>query len=269
MRPFSTVIGALGLAAILAPAPAGAQYPDNGKPAPHLHVSPAHGSCFFDLHPELTQREFEEFAGELGSIARFRQLGDATTLGRGRFDVSVQYGNTPIDDSKGAWNNTMSHPTADHYLGQSIALPALVARYGVSDRVDIGAWGTINPQSNYGLVGIESKVALLRQGSGRPVSVSIRPSITSLVGPSEVWAGNMSVDLSVSRAFGPVSPYAGVAASSSLAVERSQDVDLDPATADGSLAYAGVSYRWRAFLLSAEMEKGRLFSYGFRIGTRF
>lgn len=269
MRPFSTVIGALGLVAILAPAPAGAQYPDNGKPAPILHVNPAYDSCFFDLHPELTQGEFEEFAHEIGSIARFRQLGDATTLGKGKLDVSLQYSNTPIDDSKGAWNNTMSHPAADHYLGQAIAFPAIVARYGVSDRVDLGAWGTINPQSNYGLVGIDSKIVLLRQGPSRPVSVSVRPSITSLVGPSELWAGNMSVDLSVSRAFGPVSPYVGVVASSSLAIERSKDVDLDPATADGSLAYAGLSYRWRALMLSAEVEKGTVFSYAFRIGTRF
>ncbi len=125
----------------------------------------------------------------------------------------------------------------------------------MSDRVDLGAWGTVNPQSNYGLVGIDSKIVLLRQGPSRPVSVSVRPSISSLVGPSELWAGNMSVDLSVSRAFGPVSPYVGVGATSSLALERSEDVDLDPATGDGSFAYAGVAYRWRALVLSAEVEK--------------
>ena len=38
MRPFSTVIGALGLAAILAPAPAVAQSSHNGKPGLVLHV---------------------------------------------------------------------------------------------------------------------------------------------------------------------------------------------------------------------------------------
>jgi len=52
-------------------------------------------------------------------------------------------------------------------------------------------------------------------------------------------------------------------------VERSEDVDLDPATAQDSVAYAGPSYRWRALVLSAEVEKGALVSYAFRIGTRF
>lgn len=269
MRPFSIVITIAGLVATLAPVPASAQHSDTGSTTPHLHVNNAHSSCFFDLHPELTKEEFKEFTGELGSVLRFRQLDDTTTLGKGNVDISVQYANSRINDSKGAWNNTMSHPTADHYLGRSIEFPRFVARFGVSDRVDVGAWGGFNAHANYGLVGADTKIALLKQGPGRPVSVSIRPSVTSLVGPSELWAGNASVDLSVGRAFGRLSPYVGVATSASLAVERSNDVDLDPATAQGSLAYAGLSYRWRALILSAEVEKAALTSYAFRIGTRF
>ncbi len=269
MRPFPTAIRTVALVAMLAPAPASAQQSGVREHAPQLHVNDAHRSCSFDLHPDLTAGEFEEFAAELGSVLRFRQLGDTTTLGRGRVDISVQFARTPIDDAKGAWNNTMSHPAADHYLGRAISFPRIVARFGVSDRVDVGAWGGLDPHANYGMVGADTKIALLRQGRGRPVSVSIRPSVTSLVGPSEVWAGNASLDVSVSRALGPVSPYAGVAASTSLAVERSEDVDLDPATAQDSLAYAGLSYRWRALVLSAEVEKGALVSYAFRIGTRF
>jgi len=109
----------------------------------------------------------------------------------------------------------------DHYLGSSIAIPRVVARYGVSDRVDMGAWGTADVHSNYGVAGIDSKIALMRQGPGRPVSISIRPSVSSLIGPSEVWAGNASIDVSVSRAVGPLSPYVGFVSSGSLAFERS------------------------------------------------
>ncbi len=101
------------------------------------------------------------------------------------------------------------------------------------------------------------------------MSVIIRPSLTTLVGPSEVWAGNASVDVTVSRAFGPVSPYVGVALTTSGAIERSDDVDLEPASAGGSLAYAGLSYRWRALTLAAEAETGTLTSYGFSLGARF
>ena len=266
MRPFSIAISTLGLVAILA-APATAQQSDGSRPT--LHVSDAYRSCFFDLHPELTKDEFKEFAGEIGSVLRFRQLGDTATLGKGKFEIGVQYTSTPVDDSKGAWNDTMSHPAADHWLGESIIAPRVVARFGVSDRVDLGAYGGLNPSSNYGFAGIDTKVALLRQGPGRPVSLSIRPSISALVGPSEVWAANAAFDVSVSRALGPLSPYVGVVASTSVAVERSNEVDFEPATAEDSLAYAGIAYRWRALMISAEVEKGTLVSYGFRIGTRF
>jgi hypothetical protein len=163
----------------------------------------------------------------------------------------------------------MSHPTADHYLGSALEFPRLVARLGVSDSVDIGAWGGLDPNANYGLVGVESKIVLMREGPGRPVSLSIRPSLTSLVGPSELWAGNASIDISVGRTFGAFSPYVGVATSGSVAVERTDEVDLDRAWASGNVAYAGVSYGWKSLQITAEVERGALFSYGFRIGKRF
>jgi hypothetical protein len=68
-------------------------------------------------------------------------------------------------------------------------------------------------------------------------------------------------------AFGAFSPYVGWR--QPVDGGRAVGVDLDPAYATGSLAYAGVSYNWRGYLLTAEVEKGTLVSYGFRIGKRF
>ncbi len=271
MRKLSEVITVLGmgLLAIVAPAPAGAQNLDSGKPAAQLHINDAYRSSFFDLHPELTKAEFEEFARELGSILYFRQLGDTTTLGRGKIDVGVQLANTLIDDSKAAWNNTMSHPTANDHVSRFMSFPRIVARFGLSDRVDVGVLGGFAPHANYWVAGVDTRIAVLTQGPTRPVSISVRPSATLLVAPSEVLVGNTGVDLSVSRTFGRVSPYAGVAASSSGAVERSELVDLDPVSAGNTLAYAGLSYRWRALIMSAQVEKGARLRYAFSLGTRF
>lgn len=266
MTSLRSLVGALVLTTAVVPAHA---QPRAGAPAPPLHVSAAHDSCFFDLHPELTAAEFEDFADELGSILRFRQLGENAPLGKGRFELSLQYARSPIDDAKGAWNNTMSHPTADHGLGGSIAFPRIAARYGLSDRMDLGAWGSLNPRSNYGILGVDTRIALLKQGPSRPVTLTIRPSVTTLVGPSELWAGNASVDVSVSRAFGRVSPYVGVSTYTSGAVERSKDVDLDPASTAGSLAYAGVSVRLRGLTLAGEVGTGPVRSVGFSVASRF
>lgn len=123
---------------------ASAQPADTGGRAPLLHVNDAYRRSVFDLHPELTKDEFEAFTAELGSVLRFRQLGDTTTLGRGNVEVSVQFANTPFDDSKVAWN------TADHCVGRSISFPQVVARFGVNDRADVGAWGGSTPPRNTG-----------------------------------------------------------------------------------------------------------------------
>lgn len=93
--------------------------------------------------------------------------------------------------------------------------------------------------------------------------------MTFLVAPSEVVVGNAGVDLSISRAFGRLSPFAGVAASSSGALERSARVDLDPVSAGNTLSYAGLSYRWRALAMSAQVEKGARVRYAFSLRTRF
>ncbi len=264
MRTSSIVVSILGLVASLALAPARVSAQPSATPnlAAQAGATDTSRASIFDVRPGLTKEDFEHFTAELGSVLRFRQVSDSTTLGKGKVEVSAQFANTPFDDSKGVWSTT-------RHLDRSISYPQVVARFGVSDRVDVGAWGGIDPRAKYGLVGADTKISLLRQADGRPVSVSVRPSIATLVYPSEVLVGTLSVDLSVSRAFGPLSPYAGVAASTSGAIERSDAVDLDPVSASRSLAFAGLSYRWRALVLSAEVEKAARFNYAFRVGTRF
>jgi hypothetical protein len=269
MKQFTLKTLTLGLAVTLASAPVRAQTSGGDSLRPHLHVDDAYSSCFFDLHPELTQAEFDEFTAELGSILRPHQLGDTRTLGKGHFDVGLDFARTGINDAKGAWNNTMSHPTADHYLGQSIQFPRLVARLGVSDRVDLGVSGGLDPHSNWGLASVEARIVVMRQGPARPVSVAVRPSLTSLIGPHEVWVGNASLDILVSRALGSFAPYVGFSSSASLGVERSNDVDLDHAVAARSPVYAGVTYQVRGISLSAEVEHGKLNAFSIRTSTRF
>ena len=259
----------LGLIAAAPPSTAHAQTSGGDHARPHLHVNNAYSTCFFDLHPELTQAEFDEFTEELGSIIRPRQLSDAATLGKGRFDIGIDYARTGIDDAKGAWNNTMSHPTATHDLGDSVQFPRLVARFGVGDRVDLGVSGAINPRSNWGLASLDVKIALMRQGPSHPVSIAIRPSVSSLIGPREVWVGGAGLDVSVSRNLGSFAPYLGFVSTASLGIERSDDVDLDYGRATASSVYGGVSYRHRALALSAEFEHGALNTIAVRASVRF
>jgi hypothetical protein len=234
-----------------------------------LHVGTEFEECYFDLHSELTVGELKEFAREGGQIMRFRQLSSADTLGKWKFDVSLGYALFFIDDHKGAWNNTMSHPTGDHYLGSKLGFPLLSLRLGVHDAVDVEVNGTLNWASNYGFVGAATKIRVLRQSEKMPVSVAVRPSVAALLGPSEMQGVNASIDVSVSRNFHGFSPFAGVTTSVTGIHEDSADTDIGSQSAAHELAFAGVEYRYKAISAAAQAEISNIAAVGFRLGGTF
>lgn len=271
LQAAKTVTSTLAAVVTLAlPLVADAHPTHDGMEVP-LHVvdGSSYSNCFFDLHPELTQKEFDTFAGEAGAILRFHQDASAETLGKWNIDVGLAMTRSPIDDSKGAWNNTMSHPDAEHYLGHDVSFPRLVIRLGVAERVDVGVWGSLDPNSNFGFVGMESKISVLRQDEETPVSIAVRPNASALLGPDEVFVANASVDVSVSRNWRGLSPYLGVAATTSVAVERSEDVDLDNGTNLGVLAFAGLAYQWENLRVATEAEAGELTTASLLVGGTF
>jgi hypothetical protein len=198
----------------------------------------------------LAQPESSARASELGSALRFRQLGDTAPLLKGRIDVGVQFASAPVETTE--WSVTR-----------------FGARFGVTDRFDIGAWGGYNSQMSDGMAGVDFKIAVLRQNAGMPVSLSVRPSVSATLGVSDIWAANAGVDLSISRAIGAFAPYAGVAAISSLATEHPLNLDVDRETANQTLGFAGLAYTWRSLTAAVEVERGTKVSYAFRLGTRF
>lgn len=272
-RPNFAITATLSLLALLAPVGRAQAHGDghahalDGSP-PQLHVGNDYQSCYFDLHPDLSLSEFRQFAREGGMVVRFQQLAPAATLGAGRLQISAGYTATPINDSDGAWNDTFSHPDAEHWLGNSQQFPRLVVRYGLTDSIDLGAWGSVNPESNYGFAGVDAKVAILRQNAGAPVSVAVRPSVTMLIGPSELWFGNLSADLTVSRNFWGFEPYAGVGGSFTYAMETSDDVELPYVATIDPVAVVGLSYSWRFLTAGAEATFGAVNTYGVLVGTR-
>ena len=269
MKMMRRLAATLGLAIVLA-LPAGARAHGGGDPRDvGLHVGSAHDSCYFDLHPELTRRQFRQFAAEGGQILRFRQVSAADTLGAGSFDVDVGYAYFFLDDAKGAWNNTMSHPQSDHYLGEQLGVPYLTLRLGLTDRVDGEVFGSLNPQSNYGFLGFASKIRILDENHGAPVSLAVRPSASALLGPSEVQAYNVATDLSVSRRFHGIAPFAGVTLSTTAVVDSSPDTDVGHQSATRAVAFAGVDYQWKFLSVGAQAEISALPALALRAGGRF
>ncbi len=133
-----------------------------------LHVNPAVEDCSIELDPSLTQGQFREFTRQLGLIASVKLLGPAEPLGTKTFDIGIEYSASPIDDSDPSWNNTFTHPDATHELGNTINVPRVYARIGVSDAIDAGVNFLNNSEANYGFVGGEVKYAFFLSGQKKP-----------------------------------------------------------------------------------------------------
>jgi hypothetical protein len=230
MKPLSTVIAVLVLTATLVPQSANAQTGTG----------------------QLTKDQLTTAADDLGSVLRFRQLGATTTLPKGKVDLGVQFGSSSLETPNSSWNHTR-----------------FAGRFGVSDRMDVGVWGGNHSASKAAIAGIDTKILLVKQSATAPVSIAVRPSLSSILGTADIWAASVGFDVSVSRTFGALAPYAGVGATSTFALERMASVDLGYATAGRSVAFAGVVYTWRSLVTSAEVESGAKTSYAVRIGTRF
>ncbi len=262
---------ALSIAALGAVIPSAvlAHSATTGAGEPVLHVANAYESCYFDLHSDLTQDEFTQFAGEAGTVVRFHQVSSAETLGKWNFDLGVSLSHTTIEDADGAWNNTMSHPEDDHWLGDGKPIPRVVFRMGVLENVDVGVWGSVDPRANYGFVGVESKIGVMQQSEGAPFSVAVRPNFTTMLGPSELWFGTGGVDASISYNFFGLSPYIGLGGMASIAVELTDEVDLSSGKDLSPVAFAGLEYSWKALGAGAEVQMSEMPSYAFRLSARF
>lgn len=239
-----------------------------GEAVPDLHVGSDYDNCYFDLHPELSQGELHTFTAEAASVTRFQQLQAPAGLPGGDWSLSMAMSVTPIDDSKGAWNDTFSHPEDDHWLGDDVRFPRLVVRRGLTEHVQVGAWGTANPSSNYGFAGLDAMISwsVGREG-GLPVDVAVRPSATTMLGPDELWAGNAGLDATAGLTWKGLSPYVGVGGTLGVAVERTDEVDLAPSVTLAPVAVTGVTWRVWHVRLGAEATWSNVQTFGVTAGA--
>lgn len=216
-----------------------------GHPAdPDLHVNPSLEECSVQFAPELTQSAFGRFAREFGSISAFKLGSGPPTLGRWGVAIGIEYMRFSVDEKADAWNDTFAHPDAYHELGSDLAFPKLRVRVGVHDRVDVGAFYAENWQADYGWIGLESKVQLLRQDEKMPLSLAVRGAYTKTIVVDDMDMHAFTVDVAVGRTFwGRVTPYVGLGSDAVFVRETTDMVDLDREVAVVPHAVGGVEVK--------------------------
>lgn len=155
----------------------------------------------FDRVQTLSQAEFGKLAQDFTAVASYRSMAPAEPLGLVGFDIGAAVSATRLDNAA-VWEKAgFEHAT--------VYMPTLRAQKGLPGNIDIGASLTAVPDSDIKLIGAEIKYAFASGNVALP-AFAIRAAATRLSGVDEFDLDTRSVELTVSKGFLMITPYAGV-----------------------------------------------------------
>ncbi len=204
------------------------------------------------------QADFKSFSEDLGSALSYKAVIPAEPLGITGFDIALEASST----------ETKSLGQAIGTSDTTMIVPKLHIHKGLPFNIDVGAFYSSVPTTNIKLVGAELRYAILEGGMAMP-AVAVRAAMSKLSGVDELAFNTSSLDISISKGFAMVTPYAGVGT-----VKVSSDPGNTPLLTKESFnqgkTFAGVNLNFGLTNIAVEFDKtGDATSYSAKIGLRF
>ncbi len=172
-----------------------------------LSEMPAMASTTFQL--PASQDDFKNFSRDLGLAISYDPLSPAEPLGGllPGFDAGVELTAVSINKSASYWQNSVTNPST---LPNYLLLPKVHVQVGLPViPLDFGVEFATVPGTDINVIGGEIKYAILSGGIVMP-AVAIRGAYTKLSGVDVFGMETKSLDLSVSKGFFFLTPYAGL-----------------------------------------------------------
>ena len=171
-----------------------------------IPVAPAWANSDLSFVSGLTQSGFKSLSRELGSALSYKNTAPAEALGITGFDIAAEV--TAVDISKEAsyWKAATGNDAPAMYL-----IPKLRARKGLPFGIDVGAMYSYVPDSNIQLLGAEIGKSIIEGGLIGP-DLGIRATYTNLLNIDELDLQTAGLDVTISKEFVFISPYAGAGA---------------------------------------------------------
>lgn len=153
----------------------------------------------------LTQADFKLLSEDFGSAMSYKSVMPAEPLGITGFDIGVEATVTDISKS-GAALKTATGGALDV---TKLIIPKLHVAKGLPFGIDVAASMTSVPSTDIKLIGAELRYAILGGGVALP-AVAVRAAMSKMTGVSELDFNTKSLDVSISKGFLMLTPYAGV-----------------------------------------------------------
>lgn len=211
----------------------------------------------------LTQSDFRTVSEDLGAAFSYKPIAPTEAQGLTGFDLGVEVGGTDIGRSAGA----LSRAGASDSPMNTLMASRLHLHKGLPAGFDIAAFMANVSAINVNVVGGELRYALLPGGLATP-AVGVRGAYTSMNGSSQLSLTTRSLDISVSKGFAMLTPYAGIG-----------QVWVDSAPNAGALGresfnmgklFAGLNINMGLVNLALEADQtGSTTSWGLKLGLRW
>lgn len=208
----------------------------------------------------INQTQFRLLSEDLGAALSYKAVIPAEPLGLTGFDFSLEGSSTKLEHAE------ILKQVTNGDSGSTLVIPKLHLHKGLPLGIDVGAFYSAVPNSNIELWGAELRYALLKGGAATP-AVALRGSYSKLQGVNSLDFNTKGVDLSVSKGFTLLTPYAGIG---KVWIESTPNgFGLVSEDFSSSKVFAGVNFNFGLVNIALETDKtGDATSYSAKFGWR-
>ncbi len=211
----------------------------------------------------LTQTEFRGLSEDLGAALSFKPLIPAESMGITGFDVGIAVTGTRLRNRA-----AFEKASAGASVPATLPVPTLRVHKGLPLDIDVGVSVAAIPSSNIRVYGGEVRWAIL-PGSALTPALAVRASASSLEGVDQLKLRTAGLDISVSKGFAMLTPYAGVGIVR-VSSEGSATALKTPEKFNENKVFAGLNVNFGLVNLAFEGDRtGDATSYGMKFGLRF
>ena len=153
----------------------------------------------------LNQSEFRTLSEDLGAALSYKPITPAAPLGITGFDMGIEVTQTDMSKSAPLWSKVTNDGSTVNHL----YVPKLHIAKGLPLGIDVAAFYSRIPSTNFTLYGGELRYAILPGGLAQP-AIALRGSFTKLSGVDQLALNTNGLDISISKGFAMFTPYAGI-----------------------------------------------------------
>lgn len=209
----------------------------------------------------LSQKQFEELSENLGAATHYKGVTPAEGLGLIGFDIGVVLSSTDID------SDLFDEASDGSFDGSGFNLARVQLHKGLPFGFDIGASVSKGIDNDATVLGAEVRYSLINGGVVSP-SLGLRASYSQMEGIDDLDVNNAALELTVSKGFLMLTPYAGVGIVRTTA-DPDEQTGLDEESVDLEKLYIGLTINLGLAITLEADQTGDISTYTAKAGIRF